>query len=536
MNKWVVFFFTSIFSLSAAAQVTNRYVVFLKDKLNSPYSITQPQEFLSTKSIQRNGRVITEEDLPVTPSYISQLENGGALIIGTSKWFNAAVIAIDESNLSNIDALPFVSKIEYVAPGTKPVGGGRISDEEEQEDNETSNEVLIQHNMLNADAMHSDGYFGEGMLIAVIDGGFINVDQISYFSHLYDNQQVLDIRNFVTDGSDIYDHSDHGTRVLSTMAALGADYEGISTKADYLLYVTEASGEFRIEEYNWLMAAERADSIGVDIITTSVGYTDFDDASMDYTHDDLDGNTSVVTIAAEEAFERGIMVIASAGNSGNKSWEKVTPPADGEHVLAIGSVDNAEIKSNFSSVGPINANWVKPDLMAMGEKTVLIGQSGILATGNGTSFAAPQVASLVAGVWGKYPELTNIELTDILRKSADRGGNPDDDYGHGIPSYLAFENYHTTTSTFHLLENNISVFPNPVVDGTMQIRLLDPNVEYELDLEIYTTDGKKIMEKSTTVTWANNPIQVKIHALSKGIYIMKIKTPQQTLIRRIMKQ
>lgn len=536
MNKWFALFIATIFSLGVTAQDTNRYMVFFKDKVNTPYSINLPEEFLSAKSIQRNGRIITDEDLPVTPTYISQLKNNGALIIGTTKWLNAALIELNEIDLSNIISLSFVEQIEYVAPGVKPTVGGRNSSDEETDETNTSNEVLIQQKMLCTDVMHADGYFGKGMLIAVLDGGFTNVDQISYFTHLFDNQQVQDVHNFVTNGIDVYDYSDHGTRVFSTMAAFGVDYEGIATKADYLLYVTEASGEYRIEEYNWLLAAERADSIGVDIITTSVGYTDFDDPTMDYTHDDLDGKTAVVTIAAEKAFERGIVVISSAGNSGNKTWEKVTPPADGENVLAIGSVDEVEMKSNFSSIGPINTAWTKPDLMAMGERTILIGGSGILTTGNGTSFSAPLVAGLVAGIWEKYPDLSNAELTDVIRKSSDRGSIPDDNYGYGIPSYHAFNNYYNTLNILPGQEGYLSIFPNPVVDGILHLSVQDPDVVHEIRLVIYTTDGKKVVESDTSLTWASSPIQVNLHDLSKGVYILKIITPHQILTKRIIKQ
>lgn len=533
MNRLIVLFIATIFSLEAIAQGTNRYVVFFKDKVNTPYSINQPEEFLSAKSIQRKGRIITQEDLPVTPAYISELKNNGALLIGTTKWLNAALIELDEVDLPSINSLSFVEQVEYVASGEKSVIGGRYSSGEELDDTYTSNEVLIQQKMLNVDVMHLDGYFGEGMLIAVLDGGFTNVDQISYFTHLYDNQQVQDVKNFVTNGLDVYDYSDHGTRIFSTMAALGANYKGIATKADYLLYVTEDSGEYRIEEYNWLLAAERADSIGVDIITTSLGYTYFDDPTMDYTHDDLDGKTAVITIAAEKAFERGIVVVTSAGNSGNKTWEKVTPPADGEHVLAIGSVDEFQVKSDFSSIGSINAKWTKPDLMAMGERTILIGQSGNLSTGNGTSFAAPQVASLVAGIWGKYPELSNIELTDIIRKSANRGGSPDDNYGYGIPSYQAFENFFQAITQSDFL----NVYPNPILnDGFMRVKVRNPNAIDNLGLVIYTTSGKKIFESKESISWQNNPVLIDLNDLSKGIYIAKIITAEQIVTKRIIKQ
>ena len=508
-------------------------MVFFEDKNNTPYTVSHPQEYLSIKAIQRKGRVINAEDLPVTPDYIAKLKDNNALILGTTKWLNGALIELLETDLSTINSLDFVKQIEYVAPGMKPLIGGRQSSENDENDEEQIHSTLAQHDMLNSNLMHEDGFYGEGFLIAVMDGGFRGVDQASYFTHLYDNDQIIDVHNFVTNGTDIYSYSDHGTRAFSTIAASGADYEGISPKATFLLYVTEdTSSEYRIEEYNWLMAAERADSIGVDIISTSLGYTDFDDISMDYFHDDLDGNTAVITIAAEEAYSRGILVVASAGNSGNKNWRKVTPPADGEHILTVGSVTEFQVRSNFSSIGPITATWIKPDVMAMGQQTVLIGQSGTITTGTGTSFAAPQVASLAAGIWEKYPTLSNIELANIIRNSADRGGNPDNEYGYGIPSYSAFNNFYKTVTQTEFL----NIFPNPIFDESLQIQVKDPNAIDGLDLIIYTTDGKKVMETTRSVSWKNNPIQIPLNDLLRGTYIVKIITSEQIIVKRIVKR
>jgi len=534
MNKLILLFLSIFLSLGSIAQTTNRYMVFFTDKNNNPYSINQPQNYLSAKAISREGRAINDEDLPVTPDYLSTLITNDATIIGTSKWMNGALITLLDTDVSIINSLSFVQQVEYIAPGAQPpVVGGRYSSEDQESEDEELSATLAQQNMLNSDIMRQDGYLGKGLLVAVLDGGFRGVDQGAYFSHLYANQQIMDIHNFVTSGEDVYNYSDHGTRVFSTISALGTDYDGIATESNFLLYVTEdVNSEYRIEEYNWLMAAERADSAGVDIITTSLGYSDFDDASMDYTHDDLDGKTAVITIAAEKAYEKGIIVVASAGNSGNKAWEKVTPPADGEHVICVGSVDEFEMKSNFSSIGPINANWIKPDLMAMGERAVVIGQSGI-TTSSGTSFATPQVAGLIAGLKGKYPNITNAALIDIIKNSADRAGNPDNSYGYGIPSYQAFENFYETGTQSAFL----NVYPNPILDdGLMQVKVSDPNAINELGLVIYTTDGKKIFETSKSISWQNNPVLVDLNVLSKGVYIARIITTEQIVTKRIIKQ
>jgi len=528
MNKQYLLIFILLYAVNGFAQ--DRYAVFFKDKVGSPFSINEPEQFLSYNAIVRTGRKVTNEDLPVTPSYLVSLRNAGAEIIGTTKWLNGAIIELNETDLTSVMGLPFVKNVQLVAFNGKPNTGGRTERMEEEEVIPS----LPQNDMLNSFQMNAEGYHGEGKLIAVLDGGFEGVNINSYFSHIYDEGKLLDAYNFVTNDVEIYgDESNHGTRVFSTIAALGDDYAGIATGAHYVLYVTEDVGsEYRIEEYNWLMAAERADSAGVDIITSSVGYSDFDDASMDYTHEDLDGRTAVITQAAEMAYERGMIVINSAGNSGNSSWQKVTPPADGEHVLAIGSVGADLSRSSFSSIGPVAEEWIKPDLMAMGGRTVLINDTG-LVNSSGTSFAAPQVAGLVAGIWGKYPKLANDLIVNILRESADRAGQPDFEYGYGIPSYTAFDNLYNQVAK----RDFYNVYPNPVVDDQVYLEVIDPNIiENEVSIQLFTSDGKKLSEFNTTVSWGSNPISLSLKGLSKGVYLLKAISKDRTDVIPIMKQ
>lgn len=534
MNRLILIILSIFVSFGGLAQsITNRYMVFFTDKSDTPYTIDQPQEFLTDRAIERNGRIISFEDLPVTPAYISQLEANNAIIIGTTNWLNGTLIELLASDLPNIQGLSFVRNTEYVAPNKKPSVSGRVAMADDEDEVEAT---LAQHDLLNIDLMHEDGYYGEGMLIAVLDGGFEGVDTGEYFDHIFENNRLIDVHNFVTGGSDVYDYSEHGTRVFSTISAMGDGYEGIATKANYLLYVTEAEFEYKIEEYNWLLAAERADSMGVDIISTSVGYSDFDDPTMNYTHDDLDGQTAVVTIAAEMAYARGIIVVKSAGNSGNQTWQKVVPPADGEHVLAIGSVNESSVISSFSSLGPVNASWTKPDLMAMGQSTVMIGGDGTIITRSGTSYAAPQVAGLLAGVWEKYPDLSNEELRVLVRQSADRAGNPDFSYGYGIPSYSAIINQFVSNVDGEQLYqlDFLSIFPNPVTDGILNINIKDPNIVDIVSLVVYASDGKKVLELSESVNWQNNPVQISTDHLEQGIYMVKIASEQQTVVKRIV--
>ncbi|MFW5762501.1 MAG: S8 family peptidase [Cyclobacteriaceae bacterium] len=408
---------------------TNRYVVFFTDKQNNTYSIEQPEEFLSERAIQRRTRqniAITGKDLPPTQAYLNELADKGAKILYTSRWMNAALVEADESMIPTIESLAAVARLEYVALGdSRARRSGYSFSFRNSRRQELS--TRLQNEMIGIDNMHSAGLKGENMWIAIFDGGFQGADTIRYFRHLYDNNKVMATRDFVGHGADVYRYDDHGTNVFSCLGGYDPQlYSGTAPQASYVLCVTEAvNSEFRVEEYNWLFAAEYADSLGVDIINSSLGYSTFDDRGMDYTYDDLDGDKAVITRAADYAASVGMLVVTSAGNERNNNWKYIVAPADADTILAVGAVNSIFNPTNFTSAGPTVDGRVKPEVAALGEGVRLVNNAGTVTSNNGTSFASPLIAGLAAGVWQAKPELTNMEVIQLLKSSASQSMDPD---------------------------------------------------------------------------------------------------------------
>lgn len=528
-------FFCLVISLIAQAQ-TNRYFVFFKDKTGTPYSISNPSEFLSSKSIarrQKQGIVTTEEDLPVNPTYVAQVKTTGAKTFFTSRWWNGVLVETNTTTISTINYLPFVKESILVAPGSKLVGG-RTS-KVKQRKNSTADEPANQFQLeqIGLDEMHQAGYRGEGISIAIFDSGFQGVNSSTPFSDLFSENRVKQTINFVTNGSSVFVADDHGTEVLSVMGAYDeGSYTGGAYKADYFLYLTEdVSSEYRVEEYNWTFAAERADSAGVDIINSSLGYNQFDDTSMDYQTSDLDGTTTVVTRAARKAIDKGMIVVCSAGNEGSSSWKLVTPPADAEGILAIGSITSAGTLSSFSSKGPTADGRTKPDVVALGSGTSVIKPSGALGTASGTSLSSPLIASLAAGVWQAYPSLTVTELYNAITSSASLADAPNNQMGYGVPNFRAVRNYIESPQGSDQL---ISVFPNPVTGTSFSIRLTELS-STPVQVTIYDARGSRVAESSLQISWLNNPFEYDISLLTSGLYFVRVQSGSNLATLKITK-
>lgn len=512
------------FAHQAAAQV-NRYVVFFKDKAGTPYTISNPHEFLSPKAIQRRIKHLisaTETDLPVTPSYVDDIRNAGATVLYTSRWMNGALVQCDAALLSTLLALPQVEAIEFVAPGARPVNGGRkgrVKSKAGQQDDATTPQLA----MIGIDQMHADGFRGEYLTIAVFDGGFSGADTSAPFQHVFAESRfhAAVSHDFVYGGSDVFRHDDHGTQVWSVIAAFqDGNYTGGAYKASFQLYVTEdVDTEYRIEEYNWLIAAERADSAGVDIINSSLGYNTFDDPSMDYVTENMDGNTAVISKAVNLATQRGIIVVTSAGNEGAKPWRIITAPADAEDAVAVGNVNLSSIKSPSSSFGPTADGRIKPDVVALGTSTKVIRANGTVGSASGTSVAAPLVTALVAGVWQKYPHLFNWRLIEALRISSSQGSSPDNMLGYGLPGYHAICQY---------LEQDIEapaiqVYPNPVLDDLLVIESSNPFELDEAPYAISNSTGQTVSTGKARFTWNDARYVVSLSGLNPGLYFLRVK-------------
>ncbi len=526
-------------SLQLLAQ-QNRYMVFFTDKDNSTYSISNPEAFLSTRAIARRTKqniTISEQDLPVSDVYVQGIKDSGADVYFKTKWFNGVLIQATPEQADAIEQLSYVDEVEFVAPGSRL--GGFIDDAPTWNvatipDN-TVNSSGFQLSQLRANYMHEDGFTGEGMMIAVLDGGFTTTDGSAAFEHIVTNDRLVASMDFVENNTNVYHSSSHGTSVFSCIAA---KYEeqmvGTAYDANFVLCVTEDVGsEFIIEEYNWLIAAEFADSIGVDIITSSVGYNTFDSAYMDYTYNDLNGETSVITRATDIASSKGILMVTSAGNSGNSSWRYVTMPADANSVIAVGAVDASGNKAGFSSFGPTADGRIKPDVVALGSGTVVINGSGNISTKNGTSFAAPLIAGFAAALWQARPDLTNTELKQLIKSSSSNSTNPDNETGFGIPNYLIAVDKEVL-NVEELMAHEAKIYPNPVYGDYITLQL-DNDLNWSgLKVAFIDLNGKVHLREK----FRNNgdtDLELNISSLSSATYIVKLTLGNKTREIRMVK-
>lgn len=510
---------------SVARGQDGRYMVFFKDKAGSTFSVDNPEQFLSQRSIERRTRhqiTISEEDIPVNADYVSQVSATGAEVWYSSKWVNGVLVQVDNGELGDILALSFVQDAEYVGP-TQSTSGGRTKRVKSKKDSNIEVVNQIQTNMIGLDDMHADGLTGTGITIAVFDSGFTGVNVTTPFEHLQQGQLQL-VLDLVNKSGNVFQYDDHGTEVLSVMAARQSGvYEGGVPDATYQLFVTEdVSSEFRVEEYNWLVAAEKADSAGVDIINSSLGYNLFDDSSMDYTIGQLDGNTAVVSRAAAVAKSKGILVVESAGNDGNSSFKFINPPADVEGVLAVGAVTSTGNLSSFSSVGPTADGRIKPDVVALGSGVSVIKANGTTGFSSGTSSSTPLIASLAAGLMQGYPQLTSSEIFDLIIQSGNRSDNPNNQVGYGIPHYLAAKQI-MEGDEVSVPTSSIFLYPNPTSGDTLKIEM-DIEPGQLATISIYSLKGQRVFQSEGQVTYGNNPVELDVSGISAGLYIVRVET------------
>lgn len=529
----IVFLF---FVVHAGYAQTNRYMVFFKDKNGSGYSISNPHAFLTNKAIDRRnkqGIPVTELDLPVNEAYVDGVRATGASTFFRTRWMNGVLVQCNVSLVNTIKALPYVDHVEFVAPNER-LNAGRKKVVNRVKGTKAGGATEAQLDVNGIDEMHAEGYHGENMIIAVFDAGFNGVDATAPFQHIISEGRVdLTVsQDFVFNSDDVFQYDEHGTEVFSVIAAY---QEGIFTggayKSKYQLYVTEdAATEYRVEEYNWLFAAERADSAGVDVVNSSLGYYDFDDASMNYSKADMDGKTTVVTRAAQLLADRGVVVVCSAGNEGNISWQIITAPADAVDVIAVGAVDENGTRVSLSSKGPTADNRIKPDAMAMGSGTIVIKPSGALGSVSGTSLASPLITSLVTGVWQKYPDLTNREVISLIRKSGSIAHAPNNLMGYGIPTFDSIINY-----LENLEKNPFDVYPNAFTD-TITIKPFSPAMVSKCTVELVSSEGKVFMKDEISFTREQPLFLANLSSIADGAYFLKLEWNGRKYIHRLVKK
>lgn len=503
----------------------NRYMVFFSDKNASPFTTANPLEFLSQRAVDRRirqGISVTEQDLPVNETYVQGIANTGANVFFRTRWMNGVLVQCDASIVPQMESLPFVDHVELVAPNKKLLSNGRTKGHQRTKGTKMAVKTQAQLEMIGLDEMQAAGYKGETIYIGIFDSGFLGVDTALPFQHIFTDGRIdfESSKDFVYNSEDIFQYDEHGTEVFSVIAAFqDGNFVGGSYEAKYQLYVTEdVNTEFRIEEYNWLFAAERADSSGVDVINASLGYYDFDDTSMNYSKADMDGNTAVVTKAAQLAADRGIVIVCSGGNEGGLAWQIITAPADARDVLGVASVNSAGQRSTSSSVGPSADGRVKPDVAALGVNTTVIKPDGSTGTASGTSLASPLVTSLAAGVWQRYPQLTNKEVIDVIRKSASQANSPDFLIGYGIPNFKAVANYLDEQPQ----ANPFEVYPNPVLADTLTIRPFDPERVTSCRVELLSSQGQVVHSTDAGFSWLNRTYTADLSQFAAGMYYLRI--------------
>jgi len=433
----------------------NRYIIRLTNKSGNSYSLSNPTAFLSQRAIDRRLRYnipLDETDLPIPPRYLDSIRQAGSVtILNTSKWLNQVCISTsDAAALTQISGFPFVATVEPIAArlqdGRRPVN--KRLDLTRSEEPVTPTTPLSssdyyaygssynQVRLHNAEFLHNLGFRGQNMRIAVMDAGFRNLLSLPTFDSIRNNGQVLETWDYVDQQASVDEDDSHGMKCLSTIAAnMPGNFVGTAPGASFLLYRTEdAFSEYPVEEQNWTAAAERADSLGADLFSTSLGYTSFDNPQFDYSYSDMTGNRTLMARAANLAAKKGILVVAAAGNEGNSSWRYIATQGDADSALTIGAVNVNRVVASFSSYGPNSDGQIKPDVAAIGSNAIVAGTTtGQPVAGNGTSYATPIMAGIVTCLWQAFPELNNLQVMEALRRSADRYSNPNDRSGYGIP-------------------------------------------------------------------------------------------------------
>ena len=514
--------------------------VYLTDKPNASAALANPISILTQKAIDRKQNhniAIDERDVPVDENYIADLKTQtGITVLAKSKWFNAIHVRGSEADINTLNILAYVESIDFAdnnldAESRQEAIQNKTETEDETVDftyGNTQNQV----EMINADNLHLEDFTGEGITIAVMDSGFPNVNTMSAFQRLRDNNDLLNGYDFVNRTSDVYASvaSSHGTRVLSDMGGfIEEEFVGTAPDASYYLFLTEdATSENPVEESYWVEAAERADSLGVDMINTSLGYRVYDNPNYSYTPADMNGQVAYITKGASIAVEKGILVVVSAGNAGATDWQTVGAPADSPDVLSVGAVDANGDYVAFSSRGSeAQVGYQKPDVVARGGSAYVIDENNTIVQNNGTSFSSPILCGGIASLLQAIPEATPTEVMGFVRQSASQFNNPDDFLGFGIPDLNLAKNI--ALSVDGEIIEKFSFSPNPIKN---EINFEFPSETVKATISIFNTLGQQILQIEKTV----NSNKLDISNLSSGIYILKIASNNTSKTFKFIKQ
>ncbi len=509
MFKTISILFFLLFSLTLYAD-NYLYWIQLNTKTDTPYSLSQPEYYLSERALERRARHGIEPDstdLPVNPLFTDSLKQLGFEIKHTSRWMNGAIAYLpSEIDIDSVFKPSFVDKYELRKGSILKSTSEKFSAPDTLID-QTYGQAFRQIEMLNGQVVHEYSR-GKGVHVAIIDAGFSNVNVLPAFDSLFTYDRILGTFDFVNPLGDVYKEHAHGTMVLSVLAAnLPGQMLGVAPDASYwLLRSEDARTEWPIEEDYWIIAAEFADSAGCDVINTSLGYSTFDNPEFNHPYDLYDGNTLRISRAANKAVDKGMIVVCSAGNSGNSAWRHIVAPSEAEKVLCVAAVNANGYISSFSSRGFSEPDALpKPDLAAMGQEVTIVTQTGNIAKSNGTSFSSPLIAGMAACMAGIFPEKPGAEIMHIIRQIGNSFPAHSSEYGYGIPNFISLPEIiknHTgdpnSSNNFICHDSNFSVYPNPFTtslivnsannNSTFYIRKLNGNTIYSQELKASKTE------------------------------------------------
>lgn len=501
-----------------------------------------PLMMLSQRALDRRlnqGIALDFKDVPIYQPYVDQIiASTGISVKAKSKWLNCVHVRGLQTDINALKLLSFVDRIDFADHSLNGAKRTMTNVKPKLQPINKTLKTAINYNygssanqiqMLNGHLLHQLNYTGTGIVIAVLDSGFPGVNTALPFQNLINNNQILGGYDYVNKSNTFFSGDNHGTLVLSTMGGFkSGELVGTAPDAKYYLFITEdVASENPVEESNWVEAAEEADRVGADIITTSLGYFGYDNPSYSHTYSDMTGDSNFASKGANFAFTRGMICIASAGNEGTAVEKHIGVPAEALNVLAIGAVKLDRTYATFSSIGPSFDGRVKPDVMAQGQTVVLSDPSGNIGTAAGTSFSCPITAGMVACLWQALPTKTNAQIKQLITQSADRYSLPTIQFGYGIPDFnLALSN---GVAVAKFSKNDFLVYPNPTFDS---ISVTFPEGFNDGTVVLYTILGQKVLESKVL---KQSPT-ISIKSLNKGTYLYKIESNGTSQSGKIIKE